>query len=140
MKKICGIELKGKQANIAVITSEGDEWQYVETKLRKITLEDDESGASVRAFYEHCVDFLKTEEIDHVVIKKRNKKGNFAGGPLSFKMEGLLQLAFEETQLLAAASISASHKKHNYSSPSSLKKYQQQAFLTACAFHTQQNK
>ncbi len=36
--------------------------------------------------------FMKENNINEINIKKRAKKGNFAGGAITFKMESLIQL------------------------------------------------
>lgn len=130
--RVCGIELKASTASLAVVEQDGEVPSWVETRCKKIELADDESGDAIRAFYEACRAFFEEHDIELVVIKKRSKKGNFAGGAVSFKMEALLQLGFDKVELLTPAAVSAAQRKHSFALPEKLKKYQQQAFLTAC--------
>lgn len=126
--KICGIELK---SNYAVLTVLEDK-EFLDLKIKKITLENDESQEDIRKFCNEFLLFLEQNEIEKVVIKKRAKKGNFAGGPVTFKMEGLIQLnPLCEVELISAQTISSFEKKNQIDFPESLKKYQEQAFLTA---------
>lgn len=126
--KICGIELKANNTILTVI----EDKEYIDTKVKKISLEDDESQLDIRTYCNDLLVFLETEKIDKVVIKKRAKKGNFAGGAVTFKMEALIQLNPKcEVELVSPQSISAYEKKNPVEFPSGLKKYQEQAYLSA---------
>jgi hypothetical protein len=70
----------------------------------------------------------------NVAVKKRVKKGEFAGGPTTFKIEGVLQLLKEcHVELISAQTIVAQNRRHSFPAPTSLNKYQAEAFRTACA-------
>jgi len=126
--KICGIELKANNIILSVIENK----QFQEIKTKKLTLEDDEKQEDIRKFCNEFLLFLEQENIEKIVIKKRAKKGNFAGGAVTFKLEGLIQLnPLCEVELISAQSISAFEKKNEIEYPSSLKRYQEQAFLCA---------
>jgi hypothetical protein len=129
--KICGIELKSNIASLVVI----NDGEYIDLKIKKIILENDENQDDIRKFCNEFLLFLEQNFIDKVVIKKRAKKGNFAGGPVTFKMEGLIQLnPLCEVELISAQTISSFEKKNEIVKPIELKKYQEQAFLAALAF------
>lgn len=126
--KICGIELKANNLILAVI----EDKEYIDTKIKKIVLENDETQEGIRTFCNELLVFLESEKIEKVVIKKRAKKGNFAGGAITFKMEALIQLnPFCEVELISAQSISSFEKKNSIEFPSKLNKYQEQAYLSA---------
>ncbi len=126
--KICGIELKSNVASLAVL----EDGEYIDLKIKKIILDNDENQEDIRKFCNEFLLFLEQNFIDKVVIKKRAKKGNFAGGPVTFKMEGLIQLnPLCEVELISAQSISSFEKKNEIVKPIELKKYQEQAFLAA---------
>jgi hypothetical protein len=132
--RICGIELKSNQAILSVIDKEDDIVTYIDMKIKKIALEDDESQNAIRAFCNDLLEFLINNQINQVVIKKRAKKGNFAGGAVTFKMEALIQLNPHcEVRLIAPQAISAYEKKNSIELPNELKKYQEQAYLSALA-------
>ncbi|XOB62213.1 DUF3010 family protein [Campylobacterota bacterium DY0563] len=125
---ICGIELKSNQLLIATF----NENEYIDLKTKKIVLEDDENQLSIREFCNQFLLFLEQNNIEKVYIKKRAKKGNFAGGAVTFKMEGLIQLnPLCEVELVSAQTISSFEKKNIIEFPEKLMKYQEQAFLTA---------
>ncbi len=126
--KICGVDLKSNNAILVLL----DDKEFIDLKIKKITLEDDEKQEDIRNFCSEFLLFLEQNGIDKIVIKKRAKKGNFAGGPVTFKMEGLIQLnPICDVDLISSQSISSFEKKNEIDFPISLKKYQEQAFLTA---------
>lgn len=126
--KICGIDLKASNMILVVL----ENGKFLDLKIKKIVLENDESQEEIRKFCNDFLFFLEQNEIEKIVVKKRAKKGNFSGGAVTFKMEGLIQLnPLCSVELITSQSISSFEKKNEIEYPSSLKKYQEQAFLTA---------
>lgn len=124
--KTCGIELKANNMILVVLDNE----EFIELKTKKIILEDDENQENIRSFCNEFLLFLEQNQIEKVYIKKRAKKGNFAGGAVTFKMEGLIQLnPLCQVELLSAQSLSNFEKKNEIKFPKNLKKYQEQAYL-----------
>lgn len=125
---ICGIELKSNNAILVLLENK----KFTDLKIKKIILEDDENQEDIRKFCNEFLLFLEQNEIEKIVIKKRAKKGNFAGGAVTFKMEGLIQLnPICDVELISSQAISSFEKKNEIEFPSSLKKYQEQAYLAA---------
>ena len=125
---ICGIELKANNVILVVLKNN----EYIDTKIKKLILEDDEKQENIRKFCNEFLDFLQKNEIEKVFIKKRAKKGTFSGGAVTFKLKGLIQLnPFCSVNLISAQSISTFEKKNQIEFPKELKKYQEQAYLTA---------
>jgi hypothetical protein len=119
---------------LAVVERSDDEITHVSVETRKLPLKNDENSEHVRSFVELIRGFARDNGLDSIAIKKRNKKGEFSGGPITFKIEGLIQSIDDcEVELLAAQTISAANRKHHFEVPETLKKYQHEAFLTACA-------
>ena len=132
--KLCGIEIKGSEAIIAVASLDGSTLGHVALATKKIALEDDEDAANVKLFAAQVASFVRENSIDRIAIKKRSKKGEFAGGPTTFKIEGVFQLLEGvEVTLLSPQTINAQNKKHNFELPATLNKYQHEAFKTACS-------
>lgn len=131
---ICGIEIKGSEAIFALASLQDGAPQHQALAIKKIALEDDDEAASVRAFAAQIGAFVRDHGIERIAIKKRSKKGEFAGGPTTFKIEGVLQLLEHcEVTLLSPQTINAQHKKHAFELPASLNKYQHEAYKSACA-------
>ena len=125
---ICGIELKANNVILVVLKNN----EYIDIKIKKLILEDDEKQEDIRKFCNEFLDFLQKNEIKKVFIKKRAKKGAFSGGAVTFKLEGLIQLnPFCSVDLVSAQTISTFEKKNQIEFPKELKKYQEQAYLTA---------
>lgn len=125
---ICGIELKANNTILVVLKNN----EYIDTKIKKIILEDDEKQEDIRKFCNEFLDFLQKNEIEKIFIKKRAKKGNFSGGAVTFKMEGLIQLnPLCSVELISTQTVSSFEKKNQIQFPKELNKYQEQAYLTA---------
>ncbi len=131
---ICGIEIKGSEAIFALASLQGSTPEHQPIAVKKIALEDDDEAANVRAFANQVRDFVREQGITRIAIKKRSKKGEFAGGPTTFKIEGVFQLLDNcEVTLLSPQTLTAQHKKHGFELPASLNKYQHEAYKAACA-------
>ncbi|MEX5509442.1 DUF3010 family protein [Pseudomonas paralactis] len=131
---ICGIEIKGSEAIIAVASLHNQTLTHVALATKKIALEDDDEAANVKAFAAKVKAFVQDNAIERIAIKKRSKKGEFAGGPTTFKIEGVLQLLDGvEVTLLSPQTINAQNKKHSFDLPTTLNKYQHEAYKTACS-------
>ncbi|SDV10748.1 DUF3010 family protein [Pseudomonas mucidolens] len=131
---ICGIEIKGSEAIIAIASLDGQAFNHIALATKKIALEDDDEAANVKAFAAQMKAFVQANAITRIAIKKRGKKGEFAGGPTTFKIEGVFQLLDGcEVTLLSPQTINAQNKKHDFALPATLNKYQHEAYKTACA-------
>ena len=131
---LCGIEIKGSEAIIAVASLDNQALTHVALATKKIALEDDDEAANVKAFAAQAKAFVQANGITRIAIKKRSKKGGFAGGPTTFKIEGVFQLLEGvEVTLLSPQTINAQNKKHTFDLPATLNKYQHEAYKTACS-------
>ena len=131
---ICGIEIKGSEAIIAVASLDNQTLTHVALATKKIALDDDDEAANVKAFAAQVKAFVQANGITRIAIKKRSKKGEFAGGPTTFKIEGVFQLLDGvEVTLLSPQTINAQYKKHTFDLPATLNKYQHEAYKTACS-------
>ncbi|MGE7958599.1 DUF3010 family protein [Pseudomonas sp. NPDC089530] len=131
---ICGIEIKGSEAIFALATLQDGTPHHQANACKKIALDDDDEAANVKAFAAQVAAFVRDNGIQRIAIKKRSKKGEFAGGPTTFKIEGVFQLLDGcEVTLLSPQTINAQIKKHNPDLPATLNKYQHEAYKAACA-------
>lgn len=126
--RVCGIELKGNNALIAVI----EDGEYIDIGTKKIILKDDENQNDIREFCNEFLVFLEKYDINKINIKKRSKKGTFAGGAVSFKMEALIQLNPKcDVELISSQAISKYEKNDKIEFPVNLNKYQENAYKCA---------
>lgn len=135
--KICGIELKGSKAILALIEIVQERYLYIDIDPKIISLADDESTNSVKMFYNTIGAYFRDNKVTLVALKKRGKTGQYAGGPVTFKIEGLIQHCAQcEVDLIAGQTVSSTNKKHKFNIPGNLNKYQEQAYLTGCTAYT----
>ncbi len=129
--RICGIELKSNYTILTLVDYSSDDIiDYIDLKIKKITLEDDENTNSIKKYLEEINTFFSDMKVEKIIIKKRSKKGTFSGGALTFKMEALIQTLFDiEVSLISSQSISSFEKKNEFVFPDKLKKYQEQSYL-----------
>ena len=131
--QVCGIEIKGSEAIIAIADLQDGQFLHVPAETKRIALADDEDAANVRSFADLLAGFMRDSCISSIAVKKRGKKGEFAGGATTFKIEGVLQLLKDcQVELISAQTITAQNRRHSFPELSSLNKYQFEAFRTAC--------
>ena len=131
---ICGIEIKGSEAIIALAALDNQALTHVALATKKIALDVDDEAANVKAFAAQVKAFVQDNAIERIAIKRRSKKGEFAGGPTTYKNEGVFQLLEGvEVALLSPQTINAQNKKHNFELPATLNKYQHEAYKAACS-------
>ena len=129
---VCGIEMAASEARLVLLDGNKSDFHHINVEPRKLKIADDETAGEVRAFRDILYTFLRENKVEIIAIKKRGKKGDYAGGPIGFKLEAIAQL-YEECPivLIAPATISVRIKKHTTDTPATLKKYQFSAFQTA---------
>ena len=130
---VCGIELSGSTASIIVLDGSADDFSVVDTGISKLEINDSESAQDVNSFFDSFHSFVRNYNIEKIGIKKRNLKAKkkYASGPITFKMEGLIQLCKDtEVVLISPNTISAKIRKDP---PPNVKifKYQDEAYETA---------
>ncbi len=130
---VLGMELKASEAIVVLVKIEGESIEWLASKPTRIALADGDTQEGVREFAGAMAQYLLQASPDAIYIRKRAKKGNFAGGAETFRMEGLVQyIANVPVTLVAPARITATQKKTDVVVPDRLAKYQQGAF--ACAW------
>lgn len=133
--RVCGVEIKASDAIVVVIDGTKDNFKIIDTGILKITLRNTNDSEDVKTFKETFHSFVKNHNIDKIGVKKRNTKGQFAGGATSFKIEGIIQLSVDSTvELLAPASVSSTVKKEPPPAASQLFAYQKGSYETAYTF------
>ena len=128
--KVCGIELKGNNAIIASLSGDKDDYEIIAEKVKKIGLNDTKVQEDIRSFSKAIVQFFDEMNFDKIGIKARAEKGKFAGGPMSFKMEGLIQNTNYGVEIIHGATIRAKLKGISIDS-SAIMKYQEEALNIA---------
>jgi hypothetical protein len=130
---ICGIELGGSTASIVVLDGLADDFSVVDTGISKLEINDSESAQDVISFFDSFHSFVRNHNVEKIGIKKRSTKakGKYASGPITFKMEGLIQLCKDtEVVLISPNTISAKIRKDPLPK-AKIFKYQAEAYETA---------
>ena len=131
---VCGIEMTASEARLVVLKGTKSTYSYVGASPPKLVLADDEKPEEVKAFLDAVHAFLRENQVERVAIKKRAKRGQYAGSPVSFKLEGLVQLYPGcDVKLVSPQTISAAKRKKTPLAPQDIDECQQVAFETAFA-------
>ena len=129
---ICGIELKSNNAILAVINIEKEKINFLNTKVKKIILEKEEDKNSLLKFQDEIDNYLEQNKVEKIALKKRAKKGTFAGGAVTFKSEAIIQLnTICDVTFVTSQAISKYTKSNDVELPVDLNKYQEQAYLSS---------
>ncbi|KJY82704.1 hypothetical protein TW81_10785 [Vibrio galatheae] len=135
--KICGVELKGNDAVICLLSHAEGVVHLPDCRVAKLTIGNANDTQEVRKFQFSFAKLVEDYKIEKVVIRQRQTKGKFAGGGVGFKLEAAIQL-IEGLQIdvVAPADIKESLKRNPLGiqfKDTGLKQYQEQAFTTAYA-------
>jgi len=136
--KVCGIELKGNDAVICMMSLDDGLFTLNECRVKKLSISDAKDQQQLQKFQFDLAKLIADYQVESVVIKERLTRGKFAGGAVSFKLEATIQLIEDlEVTLLASSKIKEiiknSHTTMNFKD-TGLKQFQEQAFLTGFAY------
>ena len=129
--RTCGIDLKGNEAIIVCLDGHPDQYLQIASDTKKIILADSSDQEEVMNFQQKMADFLRLHQIEKVGIKERATKGKFAGGPASFKMEGLIQCNPMRVCLVHTRTLQSKQKNQNPATNIKVNQYQQDALAIA---------
>jgi len=128
--KVCGIELKASEARVVVLEGDSQNYEIVHTETSKFKLSSSKDQADVQAFREELLEYFSWIDCECIGIKERMSKGRFAGGALSFKIEGLIQTCDYKVTLVHGMSIKSKLKEVELDIEH-LPKYQHEAYKVA---------
>lgn len=141
--KVCGVELKGNDAVICLMSLQDGFYSLHECRVKKLSIRDAADGEQLKKFQFDFAQLMKDYQIERVIIRERQTKGKFAGGAVGFKLEAAIQLISEldvELQNISRAKQALKHSKVNMNfKDTGLKQFQEQAFLTAFAYFEEPN-
>ncbi len=136
--KVCGVELKGNDAIICLMSLKDGLYALHECRVKKLTIADDTDAEQLRKFQFDFSKLMQDYQVEHVVIRERMTKGKFVGGSVGFKLEAALQLANDiDVSLISPSKIKEILKNSrvvmNFND-TGLKQFQESAFSTAFAY------
>lgn len=136
--KVCGVELKGNDAIICLMSLESGLYTLNECRVKKLSLVDPKNQQQVQKFQFEFTKLMTDYQVEKISIKERLTRGKFAGGAVSFKLETVIQLIENiEVTLLASSKIKEIIKNSQTTmnfKDTGLKQFQEQAFMTAFAY------
>ena len=141
--RVCGVELTGNEAIICIIQLKNGLYDVPKVRTNKLSLPDAINTEPLKKFQFDFAQLMKDYKVDTIVIKQRALKGKYAGSPLSFKIEGALQLMADiNVHVLSSTYIKEGLAKAQVKPDVrevGLKTFQEQAMLTAFGYLEQQS-
>lgn len=134
--KVLGVEIFGREVRIVALEQNANDIVDYTEKYKPIALEDDEISNNVILFKNTLFSVFDNFAPNEIVIKYRNPKGKglHAPSPISFKIEGLIQIYSEaKVSFVFPATLSAFYKKNKLELKPSFS-YQNEALKTAYHF------
>ena len=135
--KVCGVELKGNDAVICLISLSDGLYSLHDCRSKKLSISDASDAEQLKKFQFDFAKLMADYQVDQVIIRERMTKGKFAGGAVGFKLEAAIQLAELNVSLLSTQAVKETMKKSKINlsfKDTGLKQYQEQAFTTALAY------
>ena len=133
--KVCGVELKGSEAVISLLSMEDGIFDIPDCRVRKITFE---KNHSLKFFQSTFAKLMADYKIETVVIREPPTSGKFSGGAVGFKLEAAIQLIDGlKVKLITPTDIKAYIKRNPLPvafDETGLKVFQESAFTTAYAY------
>ena len=129
---VCGLEMVASEVRLVVLSGTKADFLHVNVDPRKLPLADDENATEMKAFRDSLYAFFRENRVERISIKKRSKKGEYAGGPVGFKMEAITQLYTDsDVGLVTPQAIAATVKRNEPEVPTTIRGYQKTAFEAA---------
>ncbi|WP_076420194.1 DUF3010 family protein [Colwellia sp. UCD-KL20] len=139
--KICGVELKGNDAIVCIMSRENGLYDIPSIRVQKIAIADTGGAEQVRAFQFTFAKLMEDYKVDKVVIRGRALKGKFSGGPVGFKLEAAIQLIQDlPVEIISGSAVKKSLAKSQVDidfRDTGLKQYQESAFETVFSYFEQ---
>ena len=139
--RVCGVELAGNDANIALLNLDNGMFRLPDCRTRKVSLQKAATAHELKYFQKSFAQLVQDYKIETIVIRQRPMKGKFAGGAIGFKLEAALELLTGvEVIVMPPTDIKAALKEsplYVEFSETGLKVFQKPAFETALAYISQ---
>jgi len=111
--KTCGIEIDNDTAIFVGLEKRNDNTIEINEHSTKLTLTNHESASVIKEYVDLIHSQLDTLNPDKIAIIKRQIKGRYSSGGLSFKIEGLIQTyKGMDVELIPMPTIKAFVKKN----------------------------
>jgi len=137
--RICGVELTGNEAVVCLLHLEGQQFNILDCRVRKLTLKKEHTREDLQQFQFAFAKLVGDYKVNRVAVRGRMPKGKFAGGAISFKLESAIQLIADiDVVVLSSAKIKSALLENTlpiHFADTGLKAFQEAAFTAAYAAH-----
>lgn len=131
-KTICGVDIKGKEFRLALVTFSDGEYKYEPVRPMKISVSDPEDARKIKQALQLIETYATDNKVDIFAVKKRGARGSMAAGGDTFRLEAILQIQSKaEFELVTAQKIAKAKKGNSAGAPSELNSYQEDAYIAA---------
>jgi len=127
----CGIEIEGRRAIFSVLQRKGEHILDVTGKFTQLKIKNDENPDEIRSYFNTIKSHFDSIKPDKIAIIQRQKKGMFTSGPITFKIEGLIQCYTNQDVILISPHTLRKFDKENYPEIIPKFKYQKNSYLLA---------
>ncbi|MCH1931628.1 DUF3010 family protein [Shewanella sp. A25] len=110
--RICGVELKGGEAIISLLSYEGETFNVPSCRKASFAVSQSASAEAIREFHFAFHKLMEDYKVDEIVIIEREQKGKLAGSATSFKLETAIQLGDLPVTLLSPVAIKEQNKRN----------------------------
>jgi hypothetical protein len=125
---VCGVEIKGKEAILALAQTSPEGSVHVNCATKKLTLLDDRDTKSLSTMKSAIEAFTRQNKVSSFVIKSRQATGPRAGGGITFKIETLFQLSGTPVVFISPPTLAKFAKSNLGGVPTSVVGYQTDAY------------
>ncbi|WP_372870641.1 DUF3010 family protein [Shewanella sp.] len=135
--KVCGVELKGAEAIISLVSYDREAFNVPECRKHTFTISNASAQEAMTEFHFAFSKLMEDYKIEAVALIEREHKGKAAGSAISFKLETAIQLCGLPVQLMKPTAIRELCKRNPPQvdfEVLGLKRFQQPAFEAAYAF------
>ena len=130
---VCGVDIKSKQAFLALVQKFDDDVSHLPCDTKKLRLADDRDADSLVIMKASIEAFALQNKISAFIIKSRQATGVCASGGITFKIETLFQLSSTPVIFISPLALSKFAKSNLGGSPLSVLSYQTDAYgVGAC--------
>lgn len=131
---VCGVDIKGKEAMLALVSSSPEESIHIKCATKKLALADDRDAQSLSTLKDAIEALAQQYKVDAFVIKTRQLRGPLAGGGITFKIEALFQLSGTPVLFVSPPTLAKFAKGNQGGIPATVLAYQADAYR-AGAWH-----
>ncbi|MBR9726983.1 DUF3010 family protein [Shewanella intestini] len=136
--RICGVELKGGEAIISLLSYEGETFNVPACRQISFTMSATSNTSTVRDFHFAFHKLMEDYHVDEIAIISREQKGKQAGSATSFLFEAAIQITDMPVTLISPLAIKEQLKRNppmvDFDSLE-LKRVQKNAFDVAYVLH-----